>query len=486
MNKKDNINENELFIIRKNKLDDIKNHNGNPYENNWKPNYTAQTAINNFDNIVEKNIEIFLAGRIKIFRIMGQSIFLKIEDRSGIMQLYIKKDIVTDKEFENIQKLDIGDFIGVQGFLFKTKTGEITLRLIKYKLLSKSLRPLPEKWKGLVNKEQIYRKRYLDLIINQKSKERFMIRSNIIKTIRNFFWERDFIEVETPFLQHKTGGASAKPFITYMDSIKNSFKLRISLELFLKKMLVSGFERVFEIGKVFRNEGISNQHSPEFTMLEAYEAYSDYKEMMKLIYDLIQKICINILGTTKIVNNTNTIIELGGNWKEISYIQLIEEATKEKNWFSLSKEKIIKISEYMGLIVDKSLTSIEITNHIFEKIIQPTLIQPTFVTHIPKELCPLAKINKENNKVLDVFELCINGQEIAPAYSEQNDPIIQKIILEKQNNDYSEIDYDFIEALEYGMPPAGGIGLGIDRLVALFTGVDNLKDIILFPIVKKD
>jgi len=486
MNTSNNINENELFIIRKNKLDYIKKYNGNPYENNWKPNYIAKIVINNFEDIIKKNIQIFLAGRIKVFRVMGKSIFFKIEDRSGIIQIYVTKNIFTDKEFNDIKKLDIGDFVGVEGVLFKTKTEEVTLRLLKYKLISKSLRPLPEKWKGLINKEQIYRKRYLDLIINKKSKERFIIRSNIIKVIRNFFWEKDFIEVETPFLQHKTGGASAKPFITYMDSIKNNLKLRISLELFLKKMLVSGVERVFEIGKVFRNEGISNQHSPEFTMLEAYEAYSDYKGMMTLIYDLIQKICKEVLGTTTIVNNKNNIIELGGSWKKISYIELIENTTKEKNWLSLSKEKILEICKNMGLSVDESLTNIEITNNIFEKIIQPTLIQPTFVTHIPKELCPFAKINKKNNAVLDVFELCINGQEIAPAYSEQNDPIIQKMILEKQNNDNSEIDYDFIEALEYGMPPAGGIGIGIDRLIALLTSVDNLKDIILFPILKKD
>ena len=416
---------------------------------------------------------------------MGKAAFVKLLDQKGQMQIYFKKDALGETAYAAFKKLDLGDIIGVSGTLFKTSTGEITVRSESYTLVTKSLRPLPEKWSGLTDSEHIYRQRYLDLIANDASRQRFILRSRIITGIRKFLDSRDFIEVETPVLQHEAGGAAAQPFATHFNALDQDCVLRIALELHLKRLLVGGLDRVYEIGRVFRNEGLSRRHNPEFTMLEAYQAYTDYRGMMQLVYDLIQALCQDVLGTTQVEQPNGTVIELGGTWREATYKELIIEATEDPDWFSRSKEEKIKRCTALDIQVDPAGEDFEITNQLFEKKVEPSLIQPTFVTQLPKELCPLAKTNKEDPATLDVFELCINGQEIAPAYSEQNDPEAQRQSFQEQaGEEVQKIDQDFLTALEHGMPPAGGIGIGIDRLCILLTGAANIRDVILFPQLK--
>lgn len=429
---------------------------------------------------------VTVAGRILVFRLMGKASFIKLQDREGIIQCYVTRDNLPEGEYNTyFKKLDVGDIIGVEGRLFMTKTGEVTVRAEKYTLVSKSLRPLPEKWAGLTDDDKIYRQRYLDLIVNQPSRQRFRQRAKIIQEMRRYLWERDFTEVETPVLQTVAGGAAARPFVTHFNALDCTFYLRIALELYLKRMLVAGEDRVFEIGRVFRNEGLSRRHNPEFTMLELYQAYTDFRGMMGLTQGLIQHLAKTVIGSLEIARPDGVTINLDGVWREAKYKDLILEATGAANWFGLDRAEKLEKARALGIEVDGQLEDYEVTNNVFEKLIEPTLIQPTFVTHIPKELCPLAKITQGDESTIDVFELCINGQEIAPAYSEQNDPIVQRRMFEEQvGEEIQNMDEDFLTALEYGMPPAGGLGLGIDRLVILLTGAESIRDTILFPSLK--
>ena len=427
-----------------------------------------------------------VAGRIIAFRIMGKASFIKLQDSAGQIQCYVTRDELPEGEYNTyFKKLDRGDIIGVEGRLFKTKTGEITVRASAYTLVSKSLRPLPEKWAGLTDDDKIYRQRYLDLIVNPESRTRFKQRSKIIQAMRTYLWGLGFTEVETPVLQSVAGGAAARPFETHFNALDCPFYLRIALELYLKQMLVAGEEKVFEIGRVFRNEGLSRRHNPEFTMLELYQAYTDFRGMMNLTKGLIQHVAETVIGDLTIKRPDGKEIDLSGEWREVAYKDLIKEATGDATWFELSKEEKLKKSNALGIQVNPDLEDYEITNNVFEKLIEPTLIQPTFVTHIPKQLCPLAKITQTDETTIDVFELCINGQEIAPAYSEQNDPLIQREMFSAQvGEEVQDMDTEFLTALEYGMPPAGGMGLGIDRLIILLTGAESIRDTILFPSLK--
>tara|TARA_B100001248_G_scaffold262503_1_gene258947 strand:- start:46100 stop:47602 length:1503 start_codon:yes stop_codon:yes gene_type:complete len=480
-------NTHDLYAVRLAKLEQMREQGEDPFRANWAQTHTSTQACALYKEDVpdEEQAAVSVAGRLLTIRIMGKASFVKIQDQDGQIQFYVKRDEIGVEAYQAFKKLDLGDIIGAEGTLFKTKTGETTVRVTSWKLLSKALRPLPEKWHGLSDNEQIYRQRYLDLIINQESRQRFNQRAAILKEIRQFLWGRGFQEVETPCLQGIAGGAAARPFTTHMNALNCDFYLRISLELYLKRMLVSGVDRVFEMGRIFRNEGLSRRHNPEFTMLELYQAYTDYRGMMTLIVDMIQHVCKTVLGTTQIEQPDGNVIELGGKWREVTYKELILEATQDPEWFSRSKEEMLDACKKLQIDVNPDLEPFEITNNVFEKLIEPTLIQPTFVTHIPKELCPLAKINEADPSVLDVFELCINGQEIAPAYSEQNDPFVQREMFEAQaGEDIQSIDQDFLLALEHGMPPAGGMGVGIDRLVILLTGAANIRDTILFPTLK--
>lgn len=481
-------NTSDLFSVRMAKLEAMRENGFDPFSQNWEPTHTSQSAKELFESAGE-GAEASVAGRILVYRLMGKASFVKIQDRKGIIQLYFSRDDLPEGSYNNVFKklVDVGDIIGARGKLFLTKTGEITLRVKDFKLVSKALRPLPEKWHGLTDSEQIYRQRYLDLIVNPDSRKRFAMRSRIISEIRKFLGERDFMEVETPTLQGVAGGAAARPFTTHFNALDCDFFMRISPELFLKRMLVGGFDRVFEIGKNFRNEGIDRKHNPEFTMLEVYQAYSDYKGMMKLVYDLVQHLCKTVVGSTTITRYDGVKIELGGEWRVADYKDLIREKTGDPDWFNRSKAEKIEACRKLGLNVEPAWEDYEVTQEVYSKLIEPFLVQPTFVTHIAKQLCPLAKINKEDPDVIDVFELCINGQEVAPAYSEQNDPIIQRQMFEAQvGEEIQKLDKSFLEALEFGMPPAGGMGIGIDRLVILLTGAANIRDVILFPSLRPE
>lgn len=492
----------DLMAVRRQKLDNLRAGGKDPFRNNWEQTHTSKQAIaaqeafeatlppqEDPEAKAPDGPEVSVAGRIVVFRVMGKASFVKILDRDGIIQLYVQRDSLPEGLYNSeFKKLDLGDIIGARGSLFRTSKGEITVRVTGYDMVSKSMRPLPEKFHGMTDSEQIYRQRYLDLISNMESRERFITRSRIIEEIRKFLWDREFMEVETPCLHGVAGGAAARPFITHFNALDCDFYLRIALELHLKRMLVGGFDRVFELGRVFRNEGLSRRHNPEFTMLELYQAYTDHRGMMELIRSLIQQICKNVLGSYQIPRaDSDEQIDLSGEWREVTYKELIIEATGDAEWFDRSKEEKLAACERLGIQSDPEQEHFEITNDVFEKKIEPTLIQPTFVMNIPKELCPLAKINQEDTSTIDVFELCINGQEIAPAYSEQNDPFVQREMFEAQVGEETQnIDEDFLVALEHGMPPAGGMGVGIDRLVILLTGAANIRDTILFPSLRPE
>jgi len=473
----------DQHAVRRQKLADLRAGGTDPFRAEFQTTHFSGEALKAHVDGQDNVVGVSVAGRLVTLRDMGKSQFAKILDQQGEIQLYIKKDVVGDAAFAAFKKLDLGDIIGAKGTLFKTKTGEVTVRVDSYVLLSKALRPLPEKWHGLADSEQVYRQRYLDLVVNRESRARLLMRSRVVSVIRRFLEERKYIEVETPILQSVAGGAAAKPFTTHHNALGVDFFLRISLELYLKRMLVGGLDRVFEIGRNFRNEGISRKHNPEFTMLELYEAYSDHRGMMVLIKEMLSAVCREVLGTDKIPHpSRGQTIDFGGAWREVTYKDLIRAETGDPEWFTRSKEEHVAAAERMGLKVEAGWEDFEVTNEIFSKKIEPNLIQPTFVLNLPKELCPLAKINREDPSTLDVFELVIGGMEVAPAYSEQNDPDVQREMFEKQaGGEPQSVDQDFLLALEHGMPPAGGMGVGIDRLCMLLTGAESIRDVILFP-----
>lgn len=480
------IDTSDQFAVRKAKLEELRGRGIDPFRTNWEQSHSTEQALSAWIEDEENSPTVSCAGRLVAIRKMGKASFARIMDQTGTLQVYFKKDLVGEEPYDLFKKsLDLGDFIGVRGTLFKTRTGEITLRVLAFELVSKAMRPLPEKWHGLQDDDQIYRQRYLDLISNEDSRKVFQTRSRIIRCIRNYFESQDFIEVETPILQSEAGGAAARPFATHFNALDCPFYLRIALELYLKRLLVGGMDRVFEIGRNFRNEGLSRRHNPEFTMLEVYQAYSDYRGMMRLVRGMVAAICDEVLDTTRIERHDGQVIELGGDWREARYKDLVVEKTGDADWFSRSKADKLAWCEAEGIEVDPNREDFEITNAVFEKRIEPSLIQPTFVTHVPKQLVPLAKISPDDPDTVEVFELCINGQEIAPAYSEQNDPFVQREQLERQaGEEQQKIDEDFLLALEHGMPPAGGMGVGIDRLVIMLTGVPSIRDVILFPSLK--
>jgi len=474
----------DQHLVRRQKLEELRAAGSDPFRANVKPTHFSAEALAAYVDGEDNPVTVTVAGRITTRRDMGKSQFLKILDQQGVIQLYVKKDVIGEEVYPTFKtKLDLGDFIGVTGTLFRTRTGEITVRVTSYTLVTKALRPLPEKFHGLTDPDQRFRQRYLDLVVNQESRQRLILRSKIVSHIRRFLEDRSFLEVETPVLQGVAGGAAARPFETHHNALGMDFVLRISLELYLKRMLVGGFDRVFEIGRNFRNEGISRRHNPEFTMLEVYQAYSDYRGMMELIQSLLQTLCTEVLGTSKITHApSGEEIDFAGEWREVPYKDLVREKTGDAGWFELAKEAKAAKARELGCNVDPDWEEFEITNEVFSKLIEPHLIQPTFVTHLPKELCPLAKLNAEDPGVLDVFELIIGGMEIAPAYSEQNDPDVQREMFEAQaGGEQQKVDQDFLTALEHGMPPAGGMGVGIDRLCILLTGAESIRDVILYP-----
>jgi len=638
---------NSLIEQRKAKLAALRAKGIDPFKNKFTPGETCQHAREHY----AEGREVALAGRITAHRDMGKSMFMDIRDQSGRMQIYAQKNVLGDEPFAIFQHLDLADFIGVRGKLFTTKTNEISVKITSFVILAKALRPPPAKWHGLEDTEIRYRQRYLDLMASKAAApgtsttgfekgspgDVLLLRSEIIREIRNFLHARGFVEVETPMMQAIPGGAAAQPFITKHNALGCNFYLRIALELPLKRMLVGGVDKVFEIGRVFRNEGLSRKHNPEFTMLEAYEAYGDYESMMELVQGLVCHVAQKVLGTLKVptaeqfsasdfllsnswrlceelgsfqtIKNLSGIpvfselvqrinqlpksldtsnchkiisellvilkdireavqngmnqwhsanqssllqqaagfllelkaieepcqdlpdkmIDLTPNWRRVKYKDLIRQMI-QKDWFEISRSKRLERAIEIGIdfkgaaiadlkkraslilqkdsisqiewdrLVDEQQKAIdsflalsdgtppedfEVTGAVFEKLIEPTLIQPTFVTHLPKELVPLAKLSPDDPTTVEVFECCINGQEIAPAYTEQNDPIEQRERLEHQaGGETQKLDEDFLVALEHGMPPAGGMGMGIDRLCMMLLGQESIRDVILFPQLK--
>ncbi len=428
----------------------------------------------------QENAKVCIAGRLMTIRSMGKSIFADLRDGSDRFQIYVQSNMIGEGPFKAFKLLDIGDHIGIEGTLFTTKTGEKTVKVEKWHMLSKALLTLPEKWHGLTHVEAKYRQRYLDLIANPSARELFDKRTAIVREIRNYLFDRGFIEVETPMLQPQAGGAAAKPFRTHYGALNADMYLRIAPELYLKRLLVGGYDKVFEINRNFRNEGLSRTHNPEFTMLEIYEAYSDMRGMRELIQGLITHAAQTVFGTLK-AGTTEHPVDLSLPWREATYRDLIKEKMGA-NWFDLSAAEARKKAEELGLTTDPAWDMMLITHEIYEKTIEKSLIQPTFVTRLPAKLVPLAKACEDDPSVVDVFELVIGGQEIAPAYSEMNDPLEQRRRFEEQAAERGEkVDEDFLEALEHGMPPAGGMGVGIDRLAMILTGAESIRDVILFP-----
>ncbi len=432
----------------------------------------------------EEGARVRMAGRIVSKREMGKSIFAHLHDHSGRFQVYVRKDAVGDDAFAAFQILDLGDQIGVEGELFTTKMGEPSVKVGAWQLLSKSLLPLPEKWHGLQDVDIRYRKRYLDLIANPEVAELFKKRTQAIRVMRDFLFARGFYEVETPMIQSMAGGAAANPFKTHYDVLDEDMVLRIAPELYLKRLLVGGFDKVFELNRNFRNEGLSRFHNPEFTMLEIYEAYGDVRTMMNLVQELIVHTAREVFGGLSF-GEGDRAVDLTPPWKEVPYRELIQEAAGG-DWYDLSVEDMRRRAESLEVPVAPDWNAVEITQEIFEKRVEKSITHPVFVTRMPVELVPLARSCEEDPSVVDVFELVIAGREIAPGYNELNDPLEQRRRFDVQaGGDASKIDEDFLTALEHGMPPAGGMGIGIDRLLMVLTGSEAIRDVILFPQLRK-
>jgi lysyl-tRNA synthetase len=592
--------ENSLIKERRDKLAKLREKGIDPFKNKFTPDRACNEARAGFESgVLPEGTKVSVAGRITAHREMGKSMFIDVRDQSGRIQIYAQKNVLGDEPWNIFTHLDLGDFIGVTGTLFRTKTGEPSLKLEAFTILAKALRPPPAKWHGLEDTEIRYRQRYLDLMGNPDVKKVFLQRSAIVHEIRSFFHGRGYVEVETPAMQAIPGGAAAAPFKTFHNALGCEFYLRIALELYHKRLLVGGIDKLFEIGKNFRNEGLSRRHNPEFTMLEAYCAFGDYESMMETVEALIRHVAQKVLGSLVITHNRfeeleRAIQETKGllqqmeeslvaqakdhpagsvvenwaktvapiirteldataaevrkepcyitgqrifsalaslrdeiekpapaekaalisvpelaailsrvktmlekfrpltqekridltNWKRARYKDLVKEKAGT-DWFDISPAERRQRAHDLGAEIGKEYEDFEVTGAVFEKLIEPTLIQPTFVTHLPKELVPLAKLSPDDPTTVEVFECCINGQEIAPGYTEQNDPIAQRNTLEHQaGGEQQKLDEDFLVALEHGMPPAGGIGIGIDRLCMMLLGQESIRDVILFPQLK--
>lgn len=424
---------------------------------------------------------VSIAGRIVTLRNMGKSCFAHLYDGSGKFQIYVQKSQIGDDSYGAFNFLDTGDHIGVEGQLFVTRTGEQTLKVDKWTMLSKALRPLPEKWHGLKDLEARYRHRYLDLISNPEVREVFNKRTSAIREVRSYLYGCGYQEVETPMMQPHAGGAAAKPFVTHYTALNSEMYLRIAPELYLKRLLVGGFDKVFELNRCFRNEGLSRTHNPEFTMIELYEAYADLSDMKKLVEGLVTHVAKTVFGSLKGGNEESGVIDLSTPWREVAYSDLICEMMGE-DWYSLAVDEARKRAESKGLDIHPDWDMLLISHEVYEKLVEKTLIAPTFVTRLPAKLVPLARTCDDDPSSVDVFELVIGGKEIAPAYTELNDPLAQRDRLSNQaGEDAEKIDEEFLEALEHGMPPAGGMGIGIDRLVMVLAGCDSIRDVILFP-----
>ena len=489
-NEEQEVDLNQLMKVRREKLDKLRQAGKDPYKiTKFNRTHTSKQIKDNYDELEGKDVTV--AGRLMAKRIMGKASFCHIQDSEGKIQSYVSINELGEESYKEFKEYDIGDIIGITGFVFKTKTGEISIHAKKVTLLSKSLRPLPEKFHGLKDTDLRYRQRYVDLIMNPEVKETFIKRAEILKEIRKFMTEKGYMEVETPILTTVATGDAARPFITHHNTLDLQMYLRIAPELNLKRLIVGGYDKVFEIGKNFRNEGMDIKHNPEFTNMEFYSAYEDYNDMMKMAEELISTVAKNTLGTTTITYEDKEI-NLTPEWKKITMIDAIKEVTgidfnvinTDEEAQSIAKEKGVQFDDIKN-------TRGHIINEFFETFVEETLIQPTFVMDYPVEVSPLTKRKKEDPRLVERFELFIGGREYGNAYSELNDPIDQyerflKQVEAKEKGDEEAggMDEDFVNALEIGMPPTGGMGIGLDRLIMLLTNSASIRDVLFFPTMK--
>ncbi|WP_242224330.1 lysine--tRNA ligase [Bacillus cereus group sp. BfR-BA-01380] len=494
----DNMNHGELndqLLVRREKLHNLREQGIDPFGKRFERTHSTKELLNLYgelskEELEEKEIAISIAGRIMTKRGKGKAGFAHIQDLHGQVQIYVRKDTVGDEQYELFNTADLGDLVGIEGKVFKTKVGELSVKATSFTLLTKSLRPLPDKYHGLKDVEQRYRQRYLDLITSMESRETFVTRSKIIREMRRYLDNNGYLEVETPMLHAIAGGASARPFITHHNALDMEFYMRIAIELHLKRLIVGGLEKVYEIGRVFRNEGVSTRHNPEFTMIELYEAYADYKDIMKLTENMVAHIAKEVLGTTT-VQYGEYEINLEPEWTRLHMVDAIKEYSGADFWKPMSVEEARALAKEHGVEIKDTMEVGHIINEFFEQKVEEHLIQPTFIYGHPVEISPLAKKNEEDPRFTDRFELFIVAREHANAFTELNDPIDQKERFEAQlkereqgNDEAHMMDDDYIEALEYGMPPTGGLGIGIDRLVMLLTNAPSIRDILLFPAMR--
>ncbi len=488
------ISQNELLALRRAKLDDLRS-KGNAFPNNFKRNALAADLHSSYDSfksseLEKKKVAVSVAGRIMLQRIMGKASFITIQDLTGQIQAYIKSDNVDEETYKEFKKWDLGDVVGIKGKLFKTKTNELTVEAESIFLLTKSLRPLPEKHVGLVDTEQRYRKRYLDLLTNEESLMVFKTRSKLISEIRNIFHEEGYLEVETPMMQPVPGGAAARPFVTHHNALDMDLYLRVAPELYLKRLVIGGLERVFEINRNFRNEGLSTKHNPEFTMLEYYTAFADYKDQMDFMQTLLNTLAKRVLGKSVIETEGNKY-DLSKPFERMTLIASIVKYLGVDKGKLEDRKELEKIAKKLNVEKIKDVSNGKLQVEIFEKGVEDKLDQPTFIEGYPKDVSPLSRTQDEDSNYVERFELFIGGREIANGFSELNDPDEQSERFKQQveqrasgDQEAMEFDEDYVEALEYGLPPCAGVGVGIDRLVMLFTGRSSIKDVLLFPQLK--
>lgn len=481
---------NEQMQVRIDKMHKIEEHGWKPFGYRFLYTHRAADIAAQFDELSEKETEVKMAGRIMAIRGHGKTCFMDMQDKTGRIQVYVRKDVIGEENYALIKLMDIGDTVGITGTAFRTHMGELSIKANSVEMLSKSLRPLPEKWHGLKDVETRYRQRYVDLIVNPEVRDTFVKRSQIIRSVREVLDSHDFLEVETPILNTIAGGAAARPFISYHNALDMQVYMRIAPELYLKRLIVGGMDRVYEMGRVFRNEGIDNRHNPEFTSVEIYQAFADYRDMMDLTEEVVVKTAEKVLGTTTI-NYEGTTIELASPWKRMSMIEAVKEYSGKDFTNVTNLEEARAIAKELNVAVEPSFGIGKIINACFEEYVEDKLIQPTFITGHPKEISPLAKSNPENPEITDRFEAYIYGREICNGFTELNDPIDQKErflkqVEERANGDEEAnmMDEDFVNALEYGLPPTGGLGIGIDRLVMFLTNSSTIRDVLFFPTMK--
>ncbi|UTR06580.1 lysine--tRNA ligase [Alkalihalobacillus sp. LMS6] len=486
----------DLLAVRKDKLNQLYDQGVDPFGGKFERTHTSQQVVEQFDAFSKEELEnkdekVVLAGRLMTKRGKGKAGFAHIQDLTGQIQIYVRQDAIGEESYDLFKSLDIGDMVGIVGGPFKTNVGEMSVKVTELTLLGKSLRPLPDKYHGLKDVEQRYRQRYLDLITSPESRNTFITRSKIIQVMRRYLDDQGFLEVETPMMHSIPGGASARPFVTHHNTLDMELYMRIAIELHLKRLIVGGLEKVYEIGRVFRNEGVSTRHNPEFTMIELYEAYADYQDIMKLTEGVIAHIAKEVLGKTT-VQYGEYEVNLASGWTRVHMVDAVKEKTGVDFWKEMSDEEARSLAKEHNVPVKETMSFGHVVNEFFEHFVEESLIQPTFVYGHPLAISPLAKKNSEDPRFTDRFELFIVGREHANAFSELNDPVDQRqrfeaqLVEREQGDDEAHMmDEDFVEALEYGMPPTGGLGIGIDRLVMLLTNAPSIRDVLLFPQMRK-